>query len=416
MTAAGAHGYWPSPWPAEDGGPRRLAAPAGASGFAVAPGERLTVTSRSTLMSTMTVLGDPGEVYLLTHSALRALFGLPTSCRVERVDPVTLAPLDRSPALPGGPMWPGGMAVHANGDLFAVYGRWAHRLDRRCRLKASLRLPLDLPYNSFVVLANGLIVTKNLSETAPARLTVIDPETLTPVCADIVCPEASIARLSADGDTVYVVGVRSLFRYRWTGTTLAFDPDWRCDYTAGTAQTHGWDVVIAAGSAWLMDNGRHRYRTSMIGRGVAPTPNRLIRVALTDADDRDTVAISGLPGGSITNPPLVDPVRRIVVGYDSANRVLAAWQFGDGLMPLWRKDGIGAASHMLLDPASGQIVTNDYAWRRGEAVVVIDIETGTELARAQIGGMMQGVVFPSTGWDRDLYWCSMTKVARISVR
>jgi hypothetical protein len=409
------NGYWPSPWPAEDGGPARLATPVQGPGFSIAPGERLAVTTRNTLMSTMTVLGDPGEVYLLTHSALRAQIGLPTASRVERIDPVTLKTIDRSPSLPGGPMWPGGMAVHANGDVYVVYGRWAHRLDRRCALKVSLRLPHDLAYNSFVVLDNGLIVTKNLSETVPARLTVINPATMVPVCADINCAEPSIARLSAVGDEVYVVGVRSIFRYRWTGETLARDPGWRFNYVGQTPQSHGWDVVLDGAQAWFMDNGRHRYRTSMIGRGVVPTPNRLVRVSLADSADHEAVDISGIAGGSVTNPPLVDPVRKIVVGFDSANRVLAAWRFGERLNPLWRKDRIGAASHMLLDPGLGQIVINDYAPRSGEAVVVLDIETGAERARAMVGGLMQGVVFPSIGWDHDIYWCSMTKLARVSI-
>ena len=408
-------GYWPSPWPAEDGGAARLAVPATGPGFAVAPGERLTVATRRTMLSTMTVLGDPGEVYLLTHSALRARIGLATTSRVERLDPVTLATIERSPRLPGGPMWPGGMALHANGDIYVVYGRWAHRLDRRCVPKASLKLPLDLAYNSFVVLANGLIVTKNLSETVPARLTVIDPETMVAACADIDCPEPSVARLSAFGDSVYVVGVRSIFRYRWTGASLQRDPDWHFDYVGQTRQSHGWDAVLAGGHAWFMDNGRHRYRTSMIGRGVVPTPNRLVRVSLDDAKNHETLEICGLAGGSVTNPPLIDPQRKVVVGYDSANRALAAWRFEDGLIPLWSKDGIGAASHMLLDPGSGQIVTNDYSRRTGEAVVVLDITTGAELARAAIGGPMQGVVFPSIGWNRDFYWCSMSMLARVSV-
>jgi hypothetical protein len=389
--------------------------PAQGRGFAISQGERLAVTTRNTLLSTMTVLGDSGEVFLLTHTALRGQIGLPTTSRVERIDPVTMKTIYRSPRLPGGPMWPGGMAVHANGDLYVVYGRWAHRLDRLCGLKASLRLPVDLPYNSFVVLENGLIVTKNLSETVPACLTVIDPATMTSACADIDCPEPSIARLSAIGDEVYVVGVRSIFRYRWTGATLKRDPDWRFDYTQGTQQSHGWDVVLDGVHAWFMDNGRHRYRTSMIGRGVVPTPNRLVRVSLADAADHEAIEISSINGGSVTNPPLVDPVRKIVVGFDSANRVLAAWRFEAGLVPLWRKDHIGVASHMLLDPYSGQIVTNDYAPRTGEVLVVLDIETGAERARAAIGGAMQGVVFPSIGWDRDLYWCSMSKLARVSI-
>ena len=53
---------------------------------------------------------------------------------------VSLRTLQRSPRLAGGPMWPGGLALHRNGSLIAVYGRWAHRLDRR-----SLRVTHDEP-------------------------------------------------------------------------------------------------------------------------------------------------------------------------------------------------------------------------------------------------------------------------------
>jgi hypothetical protein len=397
------------PWPAEDGGPARRQN-AGA-GLALQSGERLVATARNTRMSTMTVLGAPGEVFLLTHSAIRAQFGLPTTSQVERIDPETLRPVARSPRLHGGPMWPGGMAVHANGDLYVVYGRWVHRLGRDCRLKASLRLPVDAAYNSFVVLDCGLIVTKNLSDTAPARLSVIDPETMTEV-AFLPCPEPSIARLSAVGDTVYIVGTTSIFRADWHAGALQIDRGWRWDYLGGSGNSYGWDVVLAGGSAWFMDNGHHRYRTSMIGAGVARTANRLLRVGLDDSSDHQAVAISGLAGGSITNPPLVDAARKIVIGYDSANRHLQAFDLD--LKPLWHRSGIGCASHMLLFGDTGEIVTNDYG-RGGESVVVLDITTGAERGRVRIGGMMQGVVFPSPGWNRDFYWCSMAKVARVFV-
>jgi hypothetical protein len=398
-----------SPWPAEDGGPMRQQC-AGA-GLGLQPGERLSATTRATMMSTMTVLGAPGEVFLLTHSALRAQIGLPTTARVERIDPVSLKPLARSPRLPGGPMWPGGLAVHGSGDLYVVYGRWLHRLGRDCSVKAALQLPINAPYNSFVVLACGLIVTKNLSDTMPARLSVIDPESCREIAA-LTCPEASIARLSADGDTVYLVGVTTIIRLHWTGSALKIDPEWRWAYLGDSGNSYGWDVVLAAGHAWFMDNGHHRYRTSMIGAGVNPTANRLLRVKLADCEDHVAVAVSGLPGGSITNPPLVDAARGIVIAYDSANRHLQAFDLA--LKPLWHKAGLGAASHMLLFEASGEIVTNDFE-PGGESVVILDISTGAERGRVRIGGLMQGVVFPSPGWNRDLYWCSMAKVARIFV-
>lgn len=137
-----------------------------------------------------------------------------------------------------------------------------------------------------------------------------------------------------------------------------------------------------------MDNGAHRYRHRMLGAG-----------------------------GSITNPPLVDVRRGIVIGYDSANAVLQAWHFNAplrALTPLWRKALFGCASHMILYGDSGELVVNDYR-RHGEEVVVLDVGSGAERARVRVGGLMQGVVFPSPGWGRDLYWSSMGRLARVHV-
>ncbi len=412
-------GYYPSLWPGEDGGPQRLQAARAPSALNLQPGEKLACVTRNTLMSTMTVLGDPGEVYLLTHSALRSQLGLATTSCVELIDPHSLQMRKSSPRLPGGPMWPGGMAIHRNSDIYVVYGRYAHRLDRACALKASLELPAAQAYNSFVILDNGLIVAKNLSDTHAASLSVIHPETLRPACAPVVCPEPSIARLSAMGNTLYVVGVRSIFRYHWddAAQTLRLDHDWQWDYIGATAQSYGWDPVLDGRNAWFMDNGLHRYHINMLGAGVRPSANRLLRVSLSDARDHASLDVSGLPGGSITNPPLVDVQRRIVVAFDSANKVLRAWRLGADhtLVPLWIKTDFGVASHLVLYPESGELVVNDYRhW--GEEVVVLEVETGSERGRVRSGGITQGVVFPSVGWERDFYWCSMGRLARIFVR
>jgi hypothetical protein len=238
-------------------------------------------------------------------------------------------------------------------------------------------------------------------------------------CADTVCPEPSIARLSATGNTVYVVGVRSIFRYHWSSERQALepDPDWRFDYIGNTRQTYGWDVVLDGQHAWFMDNGKHNYQIKMIGSGLNPTPNRLVRVSMSDASNHQVLEISGVKGGSITNPPLYDLQRHIVVAYDSANRYVRAWRFDTGtaaLTPLWEKATFGCASHMVLYPDTGEVVINDYRMY-GEEVVVLQIETGAELARVRSGGLTQGVVFPSVGWGRDVYWSSMGRLARIFV-
>jgi hypothetical protein len=141
-------------------------------------------------------------------------------------------------------------------------------------------------------------------------------------------------------------------------------------------------------------------------------------VSLTDGSDHQCLDVCGLAGGSITNPPLYDLRRHIVLGYDSANRHLQAWRFdieARRLTPLWHKTPFGCASHMILYPDTGEVVVNDYRLH-GEEVVILDIETGVEKGRVRSGGLMQGVVFPGTGWNRDFYWSSMGRLARIFVQ
>ncbi len=95
-----------------------------------------------------------------------------------------------------------------------------------------------------------------------------------------------------------------------------------------------------------------------------------------------------------------------------------AWRFDvatRAMTPLWKKHPFGCASHMILYPDTGELLVNDYR-RFGEEMVVLDITSGAELARVRSGGLTQGVVFPSTCWNRDLYWSSMGRLARVYVQ
>ena len=90
-----------------------------------------------------------------------------------------------------------------------VFGNHAHRLDPDLRVVASRRLPRDRPYNGFVRLSDGTLVTKDFGGSRPGpqrasrgrkpcELVALDPLTLD-LLARLELPEASIARLSADG-------------------------------------------------------------------------------------------------------------------------------------------------------------------------------------------------------------------------
>ena len=53
--------------------------------------------------------------------------------------------------------------------------------------------------------------------------------------------------------------------------------------------------------------------------------------------------------------------------------------------------------------------------RSHDDVVVIDIQTGEERARASVPSLFQSVLFPAPGWDRDLYYVTFSTIARVSV-
>jgi hypothetical protein len=360
----------------------------------------------------MVVLREPGEVFVLGHT-----FGGDSCSWVERLDPDTLAPVAQSPELAAGPWWPGGIAAHRNGSLYVTCGRWCHRLAPDCSLLASRELPRERPYNSLLVLPDGSLVMKDLIRdgSAPSRLVVLEPERLEPLGDEVAVPESSIARISADGHTVYVVGDHTAFRFAWDPVRhrLSLDDGWRVPYRVLADQSYGWDPVIEGGQLWFMDNGDHRYAGTMRGAGVAEGPVHLVRASLATGAV-ELVPICGERAGAITNPPLYDPERAIAVAFDSANAVLAAFRFADGFLRLLWSRPCGVASHMIRYPDTGELVVNDHA-DDGDAVVVLDIETGAERARAGTGSPVQSVVFPAAGFGRDFWYCSFARVARVTV-
>ena len=406
-------------WSTEDGGPRRLQWVDGAR-LAIAAGETLQVTSRSMMVVTIVVVASPDDVFVLCHTG-----GDGAVSWVERVHPETLETLATSEHLAGGPAWPGGTAVHSNGDIYVVFGNHAHRLNRSLQVVASRELPRIRPYNSFVVLPDGHLVTKDFGGSrpgnemeepfAPTQLVVLEPTGLN-IVATLDLPEASIARLSANENDVYVVGTSSLWRVRWDGESLHSD-GWRAEYRQLQGQTYGWDVVIADTDAWFLDNGEstHKFAGTLRCVGTATAPLHLVRVNL--ASGRVSLhEICELAGGVVANPPLVDEQRQMVVGFDSGNGVLAGFSYDETkVRKVWSVEQ-NHGSHMLLYPESGEFVSAHYDQERGvEQVVVRDISTGREIARADTGSPIQSVVFPACGTRRDFYWCSMLSLNRVTV-
>ena len=180
-------------------------------------------------------------------------------------------------------------------------------------------------------------------------------------------------------------------------------------YRVLDGQTYGWDCVLALGAAWFLDDGEgtEAFAGTIRGLGLSLAPLHLVRVDLRSGMVRLT-EVCGLLGGLVANPPLLDVGRRLVVAYDSGNGVMACFD-ADTLEVRWRREQ-DHASHLLLYAGSGELVTGD-----GNDVVVLDIDSGTELARVDPGHGMQSVLFPCPGAGRDFYVTSFGGVSRIEV-
>ena len=402
----------------------------------------------------MVIRRDPGELYALRHTipAGDPLAG-DVEGWVERLDPLTLEVTASSPRHPSGRYWPGGIAAHANGDLYMVFGTGVHRFTPDLEPLAMRTLPVDRPYNSFVILNSGELVTKDCDAPrgrANSTFSVLDPETLESVTPEFELPEPSIARLASDGDSVIAVGTDTVFR-------LVIDPDrgriaiddaWRPRYGPSPGRGFGWDPVIADEHVFWMDQGRNSVDWTMVGTGSDPDPVRLWWCRKDDPASIRSVEISGLPFGTESNPPAWDPVGGVVVAYDAGNAVIRGWKLaGDELEPLWRRDGLAHAGHLIVFPDTRELVVQDYsdlAFRRttfarwflwpalrrlgrnekmrraalplgSDSMVVLDLDTGEEKARVRVPSTSQAFLFPAPGFDRDLYYLSMTTIARVTV-
>lgn len=397
-----------TPWPAEDGGPRRQQVAHGLGGPAASAGRLAAV--RQAPLTVMVLLAPGGRVLVL-----RATIGPDAASWVEEVDPRTLVELGRSPDLPLGPFWPGGAAVLADGGVLVVQGRWAHRLAPDLSVVAARELPVDAPHNSFVLLGDGTVATKDLQRPdGPAStLRLLDPDTLADRGAPVALPEPSVARLSAADDDLVVVGTSAVHRLRWDGAAGVLapvaDP---ARYLVHEGQSFGWDPVLAAGATWFLDNGDHTFERSlsMLGNGVATGPVRLWR--LDDATGALTsVEVSGQASGAVTNPPLVDEGRGLALAYDSANGTLAAFATDD-LALVWRRP-CNTGQHLRLHPDTGEVVADDHDPALGDVLVVLDVATGAERVRVPVESPAQSVVFGAPAWDGAAYYASLSTLARV---
>ena len=448
--------YWPTPWSSEDGGSLRWCCAGGQAGLGIQPGERLEVAAvKDAFASDMVIRRNEGELYALRHEMpwTGGAQSAPVRGWTEKLDPITLEVIASTPKLPGGPYWPGGIGCHANGDIYMVFGGWAHRLTADLEVLASHKLPVTRPHNSFVILNGGELVTKDCDAPAglaPSTVSILDPLTLLPVAEPLTLPEPSIGRLCSDGENVFVIGTTKVFRLHLDRDAgkIVVDDHWQPSYGPAPGRSFGWDPVITDEHLLWMDNGKNDTDVTMLDCGTAPDPVRLWWARRDDASKIDSTEISGLPYGTESNPPAWDPVGGVVIAYDAGNAVLRAWRLvGDRMEDLWRRDGFAHAGHLILYPDTRELVVQDwkqskslrrplvrrvtrpvlqalgqfaFVRRRGVALgsdqlVVLDLDTGADKARVDVPSPCQGYLFPAPGFGRDVYYQSATTIARVAV-
>ncbi|MFT5204191.1 MAG: hypothetical protein ACI9C1_003598, partial [Candidatus Aldehydirespiratoraceae bacterium] len=420
-----------SAWPTECGGPRRQKA-CRLPGPDLQTGEQLAITTRNTgLAAAMFVHRGPDELYLQggTGSGQSAMsFGW-----LEKVDPLTLETIFRSPDLPsGGHNYVGSVSVHENRDLYVVNGRYCHRLDARCQPVAMRELPADAPYNGFQIMSDGNLVMKNLGipSAAVSTFVVLEPDHLE-ILSQLALPDRSVGRFSVDrntdGEFIYATTDSAIHRIRYDSGELVIDDSWLGSYNvANIEQSFAWDNSVGGGRVWFTDAGKIPFWDSIVsadpvgsaGLSLNPVqagPLSLFGFSVRDASDVVTMQPFGTADPYTTGPPLFDQERSIAVAYDIAAQKLGAWRFDEDtgtFESLWLSN-LANTEQILYWPDTGELLVEDTTGGffgggdDGSAyAVVVDIETGIERARIDTTATAGAGMWFTPGFNRDFYYTS----------
>ena len=321
---------------------------------------------------------------------------------VASVDPRTLRERWRTRIVDDKPpdqwSYPGVMAVHGNGFLYAVYGNVLVKLDPSTgRTLARRELPEDpagnsAAYNGFVVLPDGNIVTKKIergpcaapgaiqglmcsaTNALPSRIVVAEPRRLR-ILSSVVPPEPVTGRVTFGGGRLYAAGRDTLFRYRYRKGRLTLDRGWG----PVTYRTGGQRPGTGPG---LM-NGFLVVQTNFL-----PADEPLTVTAVSVRDSRKVFRIhpfaaSGASGSWIVSKPALDAANRTVVTHDTSAGQMAALRLDPrrGFTVRWRRKLSSLDFSALIgDRAHRQIVIPDHE-ADGERVLWLSERTGRVQAR-----------------------------------
>lgn len=368
------------------------------------------------------VTRQPGEVFALGGS-FGDIATTGVAPYIAAIDARTMQLRWRTP-LPGMNVsdwnYPGAMGVHANGDLYVVYGPHIARLDAASgAVKAHTDLPVNQPkgdvaYNGFVVLSDGRIVAKSIHRkpgcTAPdfkaflacdtagvaaSTLALIDPDTLS-VVQSLIAPEHIRFRTTAtqlDGaEYVYMPGEERIRRYRYADGQLALDEGWSASYRL-PGQTPG--TAVAALGDWVV-----------IQTNGIPTRTPLSIVAVSQHDAARQFRIEPFldaktEGSFIPSLPTVDEVNHRVYTFDGFAGEAAALQFDEasGFSIAWKARQRSFAFSALVGPPEARVLvgTDFIGWQARLLFDVLGYDNRLRLMRASSQAPKEAVVWRDAG-------------------
>lgn len=417
--------YADTPWPTEHADPWRThAAPTGLP----ADLEQARLVTRSAKLPREPVWGydgTGGKIYVFGGSpylldmftqemlgASRARIPFLTARTLAASEHVTpyLAQIDaRTLAvkvlpLPGGSLinYTGGALVHSNGFVYAVARGVLYKIDpERFRIVRQVELPAapdeneepnpKTTYNGIAAAADGDLILKGWAssgggEDAPGQLLRVDPKDLSfkggPVSGISSARMAIVA--GNGGETLYLPSSSAAVRFAIAGSRFLPDSTWTAEYL-GRGDTQASSDVYMGSGVLFANNTSPQARTParVFAKGAGPR-----------SELRSYQAFEGRRPGWNFFMMVGDPYRTGIaaVGDQATGRVsgFLACGGGNAALKLWENDEIHSSAGMAVNYEAGQLYTDDRecpSKRRCRLyLVVLDLRSGTELARVRVRG------------------------------
>jgi hypothetical protein len=337
---------------------------------------------------------------------------------VAKIDPATMRA--EILELPKGttPNYPGSLVAHRNGQLYVVATATLFEVDpdsfeitRSLDLPRNPERPDSTIYNTLQISSrNGDLLLKTAPQQGNGILVAVDTQQLQ--IRNQLETALSSARMTTlvEGDTeyVYLPGDTDTLRFTVTDDGFTPDPTWSQPYrTAGDGSTPGVAMTPTGDHDTVVFPNNN---TVLIG---VSTPLEMLWQSTTD----ETSGVSSvnatstdLPGGTFAPPPGDPFTTSVMVAADAVNGRLAAWRIADdgSLEQLWETDQYSVSVGAAIVADQRRLYTDDRECSADGTdctlyLVVADLMTGTEVARAQVAGSQPSIGRIFIGLDAVYY-------------